>query len=804
MNEIPAVSPIEIGPPVQNRPGCARTGLFVVAILLTLGLSIAFLSVEWTIEQLLFDGELGFGDIRPWVVLAFAIVILVLLILLAVALPAGHYRRIYRSWLWAAVPLLLTLPARFLALSDAQGILAVDLIGLLVYLLILRLANRGGRRPTNRSASGYAITLGLAGLIMLPWVVWGSLGSAMDIVLDLAVGLVFGLAAMRTVANILDSRDQAAYSQFGPYGNFEKLIGVLIAFGLLAGGITPVGLQPYLPAIIAALSLVVVGMSRWGAASQKRVGQGALALLLGLAAATVLLWVDGDELMFVITGTPGDLSGYAVRMLAISLLVILAAGILALVTANRMESWQGDSSPMAILPIGIWIAVAVLYIFAGQPGLYGERLFVILKDQADLTQAASIADASQRRQAVFNDLVAEAETGQASLRTGLQRWNIAYTPFYLENAMEINGGPLVRLWLETRPEVAEVLDSPHLRPLNGKLGQSTGTQTAPSSPDWNLTMIHADQVWQDLGVRGAGIVVGQSDSGVQGDHSELADGYLGADGSNDYHWLDPWFGTTSPTDWEGHGTHTLSTAIGNSVGVAPDASWIACTNLARNLGDPAYYLTCMQFMFAPYPQKGNAFVDGDPSRGANVLNNSWGCPPVEGCVPDTFDAALKALKTAGVFVVASAGNSGLGGCGSVDAPIALNADAFTVGAVTSTGQLANFSSIGPVTVDGSNRLKPEILAPGDGVLSAFPGNTYEVASGTSMAGPHLVGVVALMWSANPALIGQVDVTARIIESTAQPYDGSLPACVVAGKPPENGIGYGIVDAYGAVKAAMDY
>ena len=101
------------------------------------------------------------------------------------------------------------------------------------------------------------------------------------------------------------------------------------------------------------------------------------------------------------------------------------------------------------------------------------------------------------------------------------------------------------------------------------------------------------------------------------------------------------------------------------------------------------------------------------------------------------------------------------------------------------------------------RVKPDILAPGEGVFSSFPHNTYAVESGTSMAGPHVVGVVALMWSANPKLIGNVERTTQILNATAQPYHGQMPKCVPGTSTPNNAAGYGIVDAYAAVKAALE-
>jgi hypothetical protein len=226
-------------------------------------------------------------------------------------------------------------------------------------------------------------------------------------------------------------------------------------------------------------------------------------------------------------------------------------------------------------------------------------------------------------------------------------------------------------------------------------------------------------------------------------------------------------------------------------------------NLARNLGNPAYYLDCWQFLLAPYPQEGNSFDQGEPRRGAMVFNNSWGCPAVEGCDSEVFQPAAAALRAAGVFVVVSAGNAGYGGCGTVKDPPAIYDEVFSVGAVNASGQLAGFSSLGPVEVDGSMRTKPDIAAPGEGVLSAFPNSSYEVTSGTSMAGPHVAGTIALMWSANSDLIGNIEQTEKILRESAQPYTGYLPVCVGTETVPNNGSGYGLLDAFAAVNGAID-
>jgi subtilisin family serine protease len=161
-----------------------------------------------------------------------------------------------------------------------------------------------------------------------------------------------------------------------------------------------------------------------------------------------------------------------------------------------------------------------------------------------------------------------------------------------------------------------------------------------------------------------------------------------------------------------------------------------------------------------------------------------------------------ALRTAGIFIVASAGNDGPA-CRTLNTPPPIYAEVFSVGAIDQNANLAGFSSIGPVTADGSQRVKPDIVAPGVQVLSALPGNTYGRFSGTSMAGPHTVGVVALMWSANPALIGDIDTTEEILRLSARPYTGVLPDCPGADELPSTAVGYGILDAYAAIQLAVD-
>jgi subtilisin family serine protease len=159
------------------------------------------------------------------------------------------------------------------------------------------------------------------------------------------------------------------------------------------------------------------------------------------------------------------------------------------------------------------------------------------------------------------------------------------------------------------------------------------------------------------------------------------------------------------------------------------------------------------------------------------------------------------LRDAGIFVVVSAGNDGPN-CSTINAPLSLYDSVFSVGAIDQSGTVAFFSSRGPVTADGSGRMKPDIVAPGVDILSALPGGDYGYSQGTSMAGPHVAGAVTLLWSADPTLIGDIDRTEQILIGTAKPYTGDTSIGCFEGSNPNAAYGYGLVDVYAAVKEAL--
>lgn len=615
--------------------------------------------------------------------------------------------------------------------------------------------------PSHKGSIAWGVTSGL--LVLLPFVWVGALGGPVETVLAILAAAAIGALA----ASALDGRFWAAYdrSTAGRLVLGGLVGGVMLC--LFAAGAGANGAQ--------LLLLLVLPPVAFAAAALKRAWP-----MVGIAALGPLAFVDPVEINLFLLGR--DVPYWAGVGAGAAWLIALLVGL-----SYAFGVFKAPKSLALSVAVVVALGSGVLYAVGGQPGFFGDRLFVILKDQARMaglpTTTGPGPARDERVKAVYARLVEHAERTQRDLRTELDRFRLPYTPYYLVNAIAVDGGPAVRAWLESHDEVDRVLLDQRLRPLPQPVPATTGDiRQAPGSPQWNIEMVGAPDVWQE-GHTGEGIVVGSSDSGADVTHPALADSFRGGDDS----WFDPWNGTTTPTDNGFHGTHTLATAVGGrDVGVAPGAQWISCVNLDRNLGSPSYYLDCLQFMLAPFPHGGDPFTDGRPARAPHVLTNSWGCPPLEGCDLEALRPATDALSAAGIAFVAAAGNSG-DRCGSVDQPPAPDPSAFTVAAVNQDQEVAFFSSRGQ---RGSG--KPDIAAPGAHILSAMPGATYGYEDGTSMAAPHVAGVIALLWSARPALIGDLEATYDLLEDTADPVSGQ-PACGV-----EAAAGAGIVNAQRAI------
>ncbi len=492
-------------------------------------------------------------------------------------------------------------------------------------------------------------------------------------------------------------------------------------------------------------------------------------------------------------------------------LALILGGLLfvGLVLSVQATSQAVLAAPLANVASQVWESTAD----GGETGF-----LVILAEEADLSAAAALPTREARLRYVHNTLREVALRSQAPLRAALDGAGVDYRSFYVVNMLAVRGDRALVTRLAAHPEVSRIAANPRVRqplPIPSLHGESPGK--GPTTIEWSIARINADDVWA-LGYTGQSIVVAGQDTGYDWDHPALVNQYRGYNGitaTHDYNWHDAIHSGSSvcgadspvPCDDHGHGTHTMGTITGddgvdNQIGVAPAARWIGCRNMDQGVGTPQTYIECFEFFLAPYPVGGDPFTDGVPSLAPHVINNSWTCPPSEGCDWDTLQTVVENVHAAGIVVVASAGNGGYS-CSTVQDPPAIYDAAFSVGATNSSDNIAGFSSRGPVTMDGSGRLKPDVAAPGVSIRSSRRGGGYTYMQGTSMAGPHVAGTVALLWSAAPALIGDVDATEEIIARTArartttQGCGGDGPDNV-----PNNVYGWGIVDALAAVQGAI--
>ncbi|MCW6697495.1 S8 family serine peptidase [Bacillus sp. RP12] len=413
-----------------------------------------------------------------------------------------------------------------------------------------------------------------------------------------------------------------------------------------------------------------------------------------------------------------------------------------------------------------------------------------------------------KRSAVVSELRATSEETQQALLTYLQKEQKKKQvkeihSYYIVNGLAVTGTKEVMEKVASFPEVDQVLPNETRqihRPVDLKTSKQKKQMKAVDGVEWNISQVHAPEAWA-LGYDGTGTVVASIDTGVEWDHLALKEKYRGYDPahpndpSHEFNWYDATTGSEAPYDDLEHGTHVTGTMVGsepdgkNQIGVAPGAKWIAVKAFSEDGGTDADLLDAGEWILAPKDEDGNPH----PEKAPDVVNNSWGGGPG---LDDWYKDVVNAWRAADIFPEFSAGNTDLfnpGGEGSIANP-ANYQEAFATGATDQDNKLGSFSLQGPSPY---GVMKPDIAAPGVNIRSSIPGKGYEDGwNGTSMAGPHVSAVVALLRQVQSDL--SVEEIEQILIDTAKPLtDQQFP------ESPNNGYGAGLVDAKEAITALTD-
>jgi serine protease AprX len=355
--------------------------------------------------------------------------------------------------------------------------------------------------------------------------------------------------------------------------------------------------------------------------------------------------------------------------------------------------------------------------------------------------------------------------------------------------------------LAQRTDIANVYLKPTVTSLDVSMNPSEGDLISPDSAANNLRHINADDAWT-AGFTGAGRIVCSFDTGINGLHPALLSSWKGNDGNSEAAWFAPLDGSTFPHWFPAspglsttpyHGTHVMGIMVGtdptthDTIGVAPGAKWIS----AAVIDIPgASVLDAFEWAADP---------DGNPntiSDVPDVINHSWGFRNIS-CL-NIFYTAIDNTEALGIVNIFAVGNSGPT-VSTVQTPAdrALDSlDCFAVGNLNHlTDVIATTSSRGPSPCDNVS-IKPNVVAPGTSIRSAaynYPTVRYSLLSGSSMAAPHVSGLVALIRQKNPnATVDQIKTAILTSTRTSGTW----------GEMPNNNYGWGEIDCMAALNKIL--
>ena len=427
------------------------------------------------------------------------------------------------------------------------------------------------------------------------------------------------------------------------------------------------------------------------------------------------------------------------------------------------------------------------------------KVWVEFRGRPDLRAATRVADWDERGERVIEALRRIARRDQAAVRRLLRERGIPFKAFWVVNTLVVQGDSSLVATLAVRPEVTRLRADRRFSITPGSSTRGPARARRPATVEWNVDRVRAPLVWSTFNKHGEAVVIGMYDSGVRWTHDAIDDRYRGVaaapDPANihDYNWFDALGLSSVPIDESGIGTAETGIAVGddgmgNQVGVAPAAQWIAARACQTSSCTTSALLAAGQWLLAPTRVDGSG---ADAGHRPHVVVGGWG-----GAGNNVaFQTMVQNWVAAGIFPVFMAGSSGPGN-GSVLYPGSYP-ESYAAGAIGPNGLIANFSSRGPSPIGGS--VKPDIAAPGVMIRSAFntSDTAYSTLNSTSLAAAHLGGALALLWSVRPSLLRDIAGTTTVLDSSAVNTPSATCGASAAN---DNTYGEGCLDAFAAANS----
>jgi len=409
-------------------------------------------------------------------------------------------------------------------------------------------------------------------------------------------------------------------------------------------------------------------------------------------------------------------------------------------------------------------------------------VLIVMKDRVDsklLYQTVKDLGKKERREYTISTLRAKSEETQADIKLFLEKKldkkeadSIKY--LWLNNTIGLNASLTALLALNERDDI-EYIDYDPLKPIfDDPVPNTTLYPEKERGVTYGLRLMKVPEVWE-LGYKGAGVLVGVLDTGVNYNHKDIVNRmWVHQDYPNHgYNFKDD---DDNPTDLDGHGTHCAGIVAGDGTsgtqsGVAPEAEIMALRISNPNDVDSNRTIVWSAIQFGLF-------------HGVYIFTMSFGWVNVSPEERALWREVLEHLLSASVVLTGSAGNRWRE---ANQFPIPNNitipkdcpppwlgpeqdehggvSGIISVAAIDNLDRIATFSSRGPVTWQnvepyfdykykpGEGLTKPDISAPGVDVWSLCHENNdeYVPKSGTSMAAPAVAGAIALLLSKNPNL-----------------------------------------------------